>query len=116
MKNEQELLDLIEETRQEYLANVDVWNRLQVQAHNEKISALRDELQAIYTKGAIIPENVAKYMVGGITGMKRAKGVYEIGCSIKVMVVDTIQIQALRSQGATIEEAVANWNAGVYVK
>lgn len=64
-----------------------------------EIRKLGNELNDVYTRGAIERPEGVKPM-----GMKKARGLYEVG-----------NMQGLRSRGETPEEAVANWNAGDFV-
>lgn len=70
-----------------------------------KIVALKGELNAIYTRGAV-GEN--------LTGIKLGPGKYEIGdgTSIEVKNDDTGEVVEVprRARGETPEECVANWN------
>lgn len=68
------------------------------EARHAQIKALSNELNAIYTEGAIAPEGVT------LIGIKKNRGLYEIGDG-----------QGLRSQGETVDEAAQNWNDGVFV-
>lgn len=71
---------------------------VQSEARSAKIKELSNELNALYTEGAKAPEGVT------LIGIKKGKGLYEIG-----------DMNGLRSQGETVEEAAQNWNDGVYV-
>jgi hypothetical protein len=62
------------------------------------IKKLSDELNELYTAGAKAPKGVK------LMGIKKDRGLYEIG-----------DMQGLRSQGETVEEAAQNWNDGVFV-
>lgn len=101
-----------------YRSNVDVWTRSQVEASNVIVKALRQELADAYTEGAIVPEEVAACMVGGLHGMPRVINnapAFEIGCTIKVShPVKGVITQGLCARGITREQAVANWNNGIY--
>lgn len=71
----------------------------QLRERSNNIKKLGLELNAVYAKGAVErPEGVKP------TGIKKGKGLYEVG-----------NMQGLRSQGETPDEAVQNWNDGVYV-
>lgn len=71
----------------------------QLQSRSDAIKALGNELNDVYTEGAVErPEGVKPL------GMKKARGLYEVG-----------NMQGLRSRGETPEEAIANWNDGLYV-
>jgi len=101
-----------------YRANVDVWTRSQVEASNIIVKALRQELADAYTEGAIVPPNVAACMVGSLHGMPRIINnaeAFEIGCTVKVNHPVKGEInQGLCARGITREQAVANWNNGIY--
>lgn len=115
MRTESEILNDLATAREKYQQNVDKWKRSQIEDSNTLVRSLMDELQALYTEGVIIPDNVQQYIVGGITGQRRANGQYEIGCTIKVNKLGQWVAQGLCSRGETINEAVTNWNNGIYV-
>jgi hypothetical protein len=101
-----------------YRANVDVWNRSQLEASNAIVKALRHELNEAYCEGAVIPESVAACMLGGLHGMPRVinnEPAFEIGCTVKVNHPVKGEInQGLCARGNTREQAVENWNNGIY--
>lgn len=68
-------------------------------ARHAVIKKLSNELSDLYTKGAVErPEGVKP------TGIKKGLGVYEVG-----------NLNGLRSRGETPDEAVQNWNDGVFI-
>ncbi len=133
-----DLKAIIAEKRAYYQANVDTLTRKEVSDHNNEMRDLMKQLNDSYIDGAVIPEKVAKYMVGGLHGLERVHHTdkaetspegtpddkktyaftdvmeFEVGCTIKVCVMDEWKTQGLYAKGATQAEAVANWNAGNY--
>jgi len=118
MRTELEITTELSSCIEEYRANVDVWNRLQVAESNSKVKALQQELNDLYTEGAGISPTLSRFIIGGIQGMKRTINgaeVYEVGCTIKVDIMGMPSSQGLCSRGNSIEQAVSNWNNGIYV-
>lgn len=114
MRTDIEILKELEAQRETYRANVDKWKRSQIEESNTKVSALMKELNDYYTQGASIPESLQQYAVGGLFGMKRSNGQYEVGLSVKSTKAGVPGISGLRARGATRDEAVNNWNGGIY--
>jgi hypothetical protein len=114
MRTDIEILTELEAQREQYRANVDKWKRSQIEESNLKVKALMTELNDYYTQGAIMPDNVAPYAIGGIYGMKRANSQYEVGISAVTVKAGMAGVAGLFSRGTTRDEAVANWNGGRY--
>jgi hypothetical protein len=115
MRNDQTILAELESQRNLYRANVDKWKRSQIEESNAKVNALMQEYNDFFTEGAVIPEHIKPYMIGGLHGMKRANGQFEIGASVRGQKAGKDIITGLASRGETREQAVSNWNNGIYV-
>lgn len=115
MRTENEIKNELDAQLELYRANVDNWTRQEIDESNKKVKALQAEWNDFYIQGAIIPDEVKSYINGGLHGMRRGNGQFEIGCSIRVLRLGKTVIQGVCSRGATREEAVNNWNNGIYV-
>lgn len=114
MRTEQEIKAELDAQLDSYRSNVDKWKRSQIEESNLKVKNLQAELNDFYIQGAVISDEVAKYIAGGLHGMWRGNGQFEIGCSIRVNRLGQVVFQGLCARGATREEAITNWNEGRY--
>lgn len=114
MRDEKTIQKELSAQLESYRSNADKWKRSQLEESNSKVKALREELNNLYTEGAVIPESIKPYLIGGLHGMKRANGQFEVGVSVKGTKAGKEITQGLFSRGATISEAVNNWNNGKY--
>lgn len=99
MRSEYEINQELKELLADYNANCQNMTSAEIGAHNAEVKALRAELQAVLTNGAK-PCPDCLEMPLGINQPR----FYEVGCSCPEK----------QSKGQFIEEAVENWNNGVY--
>ena len=128
----------LESLIQNYRNNEMHWNPLQISQSNESVKLLRQELNEAMLEGVNTPSNVIPFISGPLLCVERViktdkieTGVtsegektfdftniygFEVGCSIWVTVLGVAKEQKLCSKGSTREEAISNWNNGVYSK
>jgi hypothetical protein len=116
MRTEIEIRTELDTQLESYRSNVNKWTRLQVEESNAIVKALQAELNDFYIKGAILHDDVKNWILGGLHGMWRANGQFEIGCTIRVERLGQIVPQGLCARGGTREEAISNWNERRFVQ
>ncbi len=122
MRNEQDIINDIDAAVELYRSNVNnklfAWTPKKTEENNEKLKKLREELANFYLEGVIVPPEVQDAMIGIMHGMRRVvnkQPVFEIGCTVRAVIVNKITKYHLKAHGYTREEAVAKWNRGEYV-
>jgi hypothetical protein len=120
-RNEEQIRQELEKAQKEYIAAVETEPAHKVRPFTDRIKDLQKELTAMLTEGAHPCPNCGYPPIGlrhvhVVVPTNRKTFTYEIGCPCgPVKNAEGKAEKSLRSQGATVAEAVAEWNAGRYL-